>query len=144
MLRFNKVDGVIGVGTALVCKAHCFGETIQATLGIEIKHYTGIILWKMEDLHSSCGKNNCLFVEPWEGGASSLLSYGLLDLLSWEMQVLPHLPLHVFNLLFLSCFSEFSFLYPFLLLVLFSFYLIVLYLSSYCTPFLPAFLWCLS
>lgn len=40
--RFNKV----GVGSVLVCKAHCFGEAIQATLGIEIKYYIGIILQK--------------------------------------------------------------------------------------------------
>lgn len=48
------------MGSALVHKAYCFGETIRAALGIEIKHYIGVILHKMEGLHSSCGKNNGL------------------------------------------------------------------------------------
>jgi len=62
MPRFDKVDGMIGVGSALVRKAHCYGETIQATLGINIKHYIGIILHKMKGLHSSCRKNSFLSI----------------------------------------------------------------------------------
>lgn len=86
------------MGSALVHKAYCFGETIRAALGIEIKHYIGVILHKIRSSLQLWEEQWLAYL--WSPGKEVLpLSYPIV-LLSCSHETCRYCPTY----LFFSCF----------------------------------------